>query len=69
MLLGNIGNFNQKRSVVFGEKGSSAAFRLQMLFLDQYLWYSPIFDSFKRVKTQQTQMYQGLLRFLYCVLL
>ncbi len=29
MLLGNIGNFNQKRSVVFGEKGSSAAFQAQ----------------------------------------
>jgi hypothetical protein len=33
---------------------------------------NPIFDSFKRVKPQQTQMYQGLLRFfgflllLYC---
>jgi hypothetical protein len=69
MLLGDIGNFNQKRSVIWGEKGSSAACRLQMLFLDQYLWYSPILDSFKRVKPQQTQMYQGLLRFLCCVLL
>jgi hypothetical protein len=30
---------------------------------------NPIFDSFKRVKPQQTKMYQGLLRFFGCVLL